>query len=153
MPELVFLLADGEPGGAAFDDERRDAAVAGLGIHGREHEEHVRFVAVGDPQLAAGDDVGVAVLTRSRRQREGVAAGARFRQRVRADGVGGQLREIAPLDVVVAPAQERVDDERVLHVDEDADGRVDPRQLLDGEHGVKEARAGAAVRLGDFDAP
>ena len=42
--------------------------------------------------------------------------------------------------------------ERVLHVDEDADRRVDARELLDGEDGVEEGAAGAAVGLGDLDA-
>jgi hypothetical protein len=59
--ELVFLLADGESRRAAIDDERGDAAVAGIGIDVREHDEHVRFVAVGDPQLAAVDREAVAV--------------------------------------------------------------------------------------------
>ena len=94
----------------------------------------------------------VAVLDGARRQRERVAAGARLRQRVRADRVGRELRQVAPLDVVVAPAQERVDDERVLHVDEHADGRVDARERFDGQHGVEEAGAAAAVALGDLDA-
>ncbi len=48
--------------------------------------------------------------------------------------------------------QQRVDDERVLHVDEHADRRIDARQLLDREHGVEEAAAGAAVGFGDLDA-
>ena len=30
--ELVFLLADAEPGAAALDEERGDAAIAGVGI-------------------------------------------------------------------------------------------------------------------------
>ena len=64
----------------------------------------------------------------------------------------GQPGEVALLDVVVAPAQQRVDDQRVLDVDEHADRRVDARQLLDREHGVEEAAAGAAVGLGDLDA-
>ena len=63
--ELVFFLADRESRRAAIDDERGDAAVAGVGIDVREHDEHVGFVAVGDPQLAAVDGEAVA-LFRSR---------------------------------------------------------------------------------------
>ena len=66
--------------------------------------------------------------------------------------VGGQLRQVALLDVLAAPAEQRVDDQRVLHVDEHADRRVDPRQRLDRQHRVEEAGAGAAVALGDLDA-
>ena len=62
--ELVFLLADREAGQAALDEERGDAAVAGLGIDGREHDEEVGFVAVGDPELAAVEHEVVAVLAR-----------------------------------------------------------------------------------------
>ena len=86
-PELVFLLADGEAGRPALDEERRDAAVAGLGIDRGEDDEDVGFVGVGDPELAPVQDESVAALGRPRRQRERVAAGAGFRQRVGADAV------------------------------------------------------------------
>ena len=43
--ELVFLLADREPGEPALDDERRDAAVAGGRIDRREDDEEVGLVA------------------------------------------------------------------------------------------------------------
>ena len=85
--ELVFLLADRESRRAAIDDERGDAAVAGIGIDVGEHDEHVGFVAVGDPELAAGDREAVARFGGARRHRERVAAGARFRQAVGADHV------------------------------------------------------------------
>ena len=84
--ELVFLLADGEAGRAALDEERRDAVVAGVGIDGGEDDEEVGLVGVGDPQLAADERVGVAVVDGARLQREGVAARAGLRQAVGADG-------------------------------------------------------------------
>ena len=150
--ELVFLLADGEAGEVALDEERGDAVVAGLGIDGGEDDEESGFVAVGDPQLAAVEDVVAAFGVGAGRQRERVAAGAGFGERVGADGVGCHARQVALLLLVVAPAQQRVDDERVLHVDEDADGGVDARQLFDGEDRVEERAAGAAVLLGNLDA-
>ena len=55
--------------------------------------------------------------------------------------------------LVAAPAQQRVDHERVLHVDEHADRRIDARQRLDREHRVEEGRAAAAVDLGNLDRP
>ena len=63
-----------------------------------------------------------------------------------------EARQVAALQIVAAPAQQRVDDERVLDVDEHADRRIDARQRLDGEHGVKKAGAAAAVRFGNLDA-
>ena len=66
--------------------------------------------------------------------------------------LGGEPRQEPLLDLVAAPAQQRVDDQRVLDVDEDADRRVDARQLLDGQHRVEERAAGAAVALRHLDA-
>ncbi len=54
--------------------------------------------------------------------------------------------------LVVAPAQQRVDDEGVLHVDEHADRRIHARERLDGQHRVEERRACPAVALGNLDA-
>ena len=51
-----------------------------------------------------------------------------------------------------APAEEGVDGEGVLDVDEDADGGVDGGDLFDGEDGAEEGAADAAVLVGDFDA-
>ena len=90
MPSLSSFLPTVKPGVAALDEERRDAAVAGLGIDGREDDEEVGLVAVGDPELAAVEDEAVAALGGARGQRERVAAGAGLRQRVGADGL---LRE------------------------------------------------------------
>ena len=65
--ELVFFLADREPGEAALDDERGDAAIAGLGIDRREDQEDVGLVRVGDPQLAAGEHVASPSVDRRAR--------------------------------------------------------------------------------------
>src|SRR5688500_14271128 len=73
-PELVFLLADGEPGEAALDDEGSDAAVAGVRIQRREDDEDVRFVAVGDPELASGQREAVPGFRRARGESERIAA-------------------------------------------------------------------------------
>jgi hypothetical protein len=55
------------------------------------------------------------------------------------------------LQLVAAPAHQRVDHQGVLHVDQDADRRIDLRQRLDRQHGVEEARTGAAEGLRDLD--
>ena len=63
--ELVFLLADGESGEVFLDEERRDALVARRGIDRGEENEEAGLLAVGDPQLAAVEDV-VAALESAR---------------------------------------------------------------------------------------
>ncbi len=59
--ELVFFLADGEAWRVALDEEGRDALVAGRGVDGGEDDEEAGFGGVGDPELAAVEDVVVAV--------------------------------------------------------------------------------------------
>ena len=85
-------------------------------------------------------------------QGESVGAGTGFAQRIGADGLGGHLRQVTLLLLVVAPAQQGVVDQRVLHVDDHAGGGVDARQLLDGQDRFEELGAASAVLLGDFDA-
>ena len=58
--ELVFFLADGETGGVALDEEGRDAFVAGGGVDGGEDDEEAGFGGVGDPELAAVEEVVAA---------------------------------------------------------------------------------------------
>jgi hypothetical protein len=52
----------------------------------------------------------------------------------------------------VAPAEESVDGERVLDVDQDTDGGIDGGDFFDGEDGAEEGTADATVFDGDFDA-
>ena len=108
--------------------------------------------AVGDPDLAAAQHVGVAVALGPGRQRERVAAGFRLGQRVGAEPGRRETGQDGRLLRRRAPAQQRVDDQRVVDVDDHADGRVDARQLFDGEGRVEEGAAGAAVDLGHLDA-
>ena len=75
-PELVLFLADREAGRPTLDDERRDAAIAGLGIHRGEDDEEVGFVAVGDPELAPRDRESVTAFGGPSGQRERVAPGS-----------------------------------------------------------------------------
>ena len=94
----------------------------------------------------------LAVPHRARGQGERVAAGRRLGQRVGSDGAVGEGRQQPALLLVRAPAQQRVDDQRVLHVADHRDSRVDPRQLLHGENRQKEMPAGAAPAFRDLDA-
>ena len=107
---------------------------------------------VGDPELAAVEDVVGAFELGAGLQGEGVGAGTGFAESVGADSVGGHLRQVALFLFGIAPAQQGVVDQRILHVDDDAGGGVDARQFLDREDGFEKLCAAAAVLLGDFDA-
>ena len=149
--KLVFLLADVQALELPLHDESRDAFVASFGTHGREHDEHVGFIGVRNPQLAAAQPVLVSVFDCAGREGEGVTPGTGFRQRVCAHGVCRESRQIATLEIIASEAHERIDHERVLDVHQHANGWIDPREHLDRQHGVKEARPGAPIGLGDFD--
>ena len=72
-PELLLFLGDGEAGGVFGQEEGRDAFVAGRGVEVGEDDEEAGFEAVGDPHLAAVDDVGaVGLLVGAGFQRKGV---------------------------------------------------------------------------------
>ena len=152
MPSFSSLRPTLKPVVAALDEERGDAAVAGRRIDGGEDDEDVGLARVGDPHLAAAQHVGVAIALGPRRQRERVAAGFRLGQRVGAERGRRETGQEGRLLRRRAPAQQRVDDQRVVDVDDHPDGRVDARQLFDGEGGVEERAAGAAVDLGHLDA-
>ena len=151
MPSLSSFWPTVNPGDAALDDERRDAAVAGLGIDGGEDDEEVGFERVRDPELPARENPLVAVLARARLERERVAARPGLGQRVRANRVRREPRQQRRLQVGRRPAQDRVDDQRVLHVDQHTDGWVDAREFLDDEHGMEESPARPAVSFGHLD--
>ena len=72
--QLVFLPAHRESRQLAFDEERRDAAIAGLRVHRREHDEEACLLAVGDPELAAVEHKPVRRFGGAGAQRKGVAA-------------------------------------------------------------------------------
>ena len=150
--ELVLLLAHREPGEVALHQEGGDPLVVLRGVHGGEDDEELGLGGVGDPELAPGQLPVVPAVRRAAGQRERVRAGARLGERVGADPFRSQTGEVARLLLRVAPAQEGVVHERVLHVDEHGDGRIHPRQRLHGEDGHEEGGARAAVGLGDLDA-
>jgi len=73
-------------------------------------------------------------------------------QRVGANRVGADARKIRRLLFVGAVVQQRVVEQRVLHVDEYADGGICPRDFLHQQDGQQEITPGAAKRLGNLDA-
>ena len=72
-----------------------------------------------------------------RLQGKGVGAGSRFAQRIGADHFGAMLRQVALFLFLVAPAQQGIVDQGVLHVDDHAGGGIDPRKLLHRQNASK----------------
>ena len=50
-----------------------------------------------------------------------------------------------------SPAQERVIDQRVLNIDDDARGSINAGEFFHGQDGFKELGSAAAILFGDFD--
>src|ERR1017187_6873200 len=150
--EFVFLLADGDSRGVFLDDEGGDALVAGGRIDGGEHDEDSRLLAVGYPQLLAVEDILVALQLRLGLQREGIRTGTGFAQRIGANSVAAQARQIALLLLFRGPAQESVVDQRILHIHDNSGGRIDAGKSLHREDRFEESTAPSAVLLGNFNA-
>ena len=107
---------------------------------------------VGDPELAAVDDVVAAFEFGAGLQGEGIGAGTSLAQGVGANSIGGHLRQVALLLFGITPAQERVVDQSILNVDNDAGRGIDPGQFFYRENRFEKFSSAAAVLLGDFDA-
>src|SRR2546426_383886 len=66
---LDRLGAQGLAAGLAVEHERRDATIAGFRIRLREHEQEVRGVSVGDPDLLPVEHVAIATTLGGRLHR------------------------------------------------------------------------------------
>src|ERR1019366_3334497 len=149
--ELVLFLALVEALPLRLDEESGDALVALALVDAREDEEQLGLEAVRDPELAAVQEVAVALRRRRRREGERVGARPGLRQRIRGDLLLRELRKILFLQSRRGPAQDRVVHEGVLDVHDDGAGRVDAGERLDDGDGRAEVRAEAAELLRDLD--
>ena len=149
--QLVLFLAYGEPLKPRLDDEAGNAAVPGGGINGGEENKQAGFARVGDPELAPIEAKAALAFFGAGLQGKRVAAGGRFGERVGAQRVGGEAGQVALLLLARSPAQKRVVDQRVLHVNHDAGRRVHSRELLHHDHRFEEAAAAAAVGFRNLD--
>ena len=149
--ELVLLLPHREAGEVALDEERGDPLVTGVGVSVGEDDEDSGLEGVGDPQFLPGQRPVIALLLGAAGEGESVRSRSCLRQRVRADGVARQHRQVFRLLVLVAPAEDGVVDQCVLHVDQHAAGSVDVRQLLHHQRGIEKRGAGAAPLIRHFD--
>jgi hypothetical protein len=84
MPSLSSFCAVESPE-APLDQESRDAARAGIGIGLAVDHEHIGAGAIGDPELAAVEDVAVALPLGLELHGHDVGARARLRHGERAD--------------------------------------------------------------------
>jgi len=64
--------------------------------------------------------------------------------------VRGLPREVLLLLVLVAPTQNGVIDQRVLHIDNDPGRGVDPRELFDGQDRIEKGASLPAVLFRNF---
>ena len=143
-----------QPGGVRRHDEHRHRGVLAGGRIGvaADHEDRVGLVGAGGPVLGAVDQVVVAVAAGGHGQLVGVGTGVGLGDReghgLRA---GGEPRQPLLLELV----------RPVLGDDRAADRRGDDQHqqraatcgdLLEGDHGLGQARAAAAVLLGQVHA-
>ena len=94
----------------------------------------------------------VSLSLRARCQGECITAAAGLREGEGAEETAREPGEVSRLLLGVAPAEERVVDEGVVHVDVDGGRGVDPRDLLDGQHREEYPAAGTPVLLRHLDA-
>ncbi len=151
QPEFVFFLTYLEAGKFALHQERRHSLVAGLRIGIGEEQEKAGLAGVGDPQLAPIQQEMVAVVVGARGHGKGIGARPGFRQGVGGDGIPGQARQVFGFLFGRGPAQQRVIADGVLDIDNHAGRGVHGGEFFDGQDGLKEGAALAAVFLGDFD--
>ena len=139
----------GEAGHAALQHERGHAAVLPRAIDRREDQEVVGQVGQADPDLGAGEDVGVALPAGGRPQVGRVGPSARLRQRERAELCPLRLRdEPAPALRVRPPLEQRQRVQPDMDAHHHPERRVGALQLLaqDRQRDVVHARPAPRLR-------
>jgi hypothetical protein len=152
LPVRLALLVAGR---AVLDDDVRDlrVTVAGAG-DGRDRDVPGDVGAgVGDELLGAVDDPLRALEARAGLRVAGVAARLRLGEPEGAEApAGAQIGQVALLLLLGAEQVDRLRAERRVRAHRDRHGRVDPRELLDGDRVGQRVAARAAVLLGERDA-
>jgi len=150
--QLALAFAHPEAGIVSVDDERGDSLVSLRRIHGGEDQEQSGFTRVADPQFLPVEHPVVTFGLGPAGQCKGVRPRSGFGQRVGPDRVPRHPGQVGLLLFDAAPAQDRVVEQCVLHVDQRADRRIRSRDLLDRQAGLEKARPGPAQLLRDLDA-
>ena len=150
--ELVELLRGRESLEALLDQEGGDAARAGVRIGLGIDHERLGLRSVGDPHLAAVEDVSVALLLGAGLHRDDVGAGAGLGHRERADVLAGdQLGQIFAFLRVVAVPADLIDAQVRMRPVGEADRAGRARDLLHRDAMLEIAEPGAAPLLLDRD--
>ena len=148
--ELAMEGLGGEAGEPALDDERRDALMPHGLVDGREHQEVVRGVCEADPDLAAVEQVPIAVTPGGRRQVGRVAADARLGKAEGRQLLAARLRnQVALLLLFGGPLQECQRVQAGVHAEDHPERRVCPLHLLAQEREGDVVHPRAAVALGN----
>ena len=137
-----------EAGGLRLDNECSDAIPAARSVDGGEDDRHLRLLAVGDPDLAAGERVALIGPFGKQREGGGVRPGARLGQGERAEMAPRRhRRQEAVLLLIGAKSQ---DGQLRQDVDREADGHPHIRSsdLLARQDPGERAHSRAAVLLG-----
>src|SRR6185295_18709163 len=110
----------------------------------REQQKEAGFARVRDPQFTAGETIFVTGFYRPCGQCECIRTRAGFRECVTGYGVLRSSRQPSLALLTGSPPQNRVVEQRILHVHDDGGGRIYFGQLLDRENRLKKRSALAA---------
>ncbi len=145
--QLVLDLAGLDALPRALDDERRDAAVGGVGVGLGEDELVVGLGGVRDPVLLAVQQIGaVGLADRGGQHRRHVGSGGRLGQAEAAELLALRHRlEVLALLLLAAVAQQRQRVQADVHRDQRPEGRLAPLDLLADQRLAHVVEAGAAV--------
>src|SRR2546427_1691284 len=142
--EFVLLFADRKSWKIAFNKECSNSFVTLVRTDVGEHDKKVCFDSVRDPQLPAIQNKMIAFIRRPARESKCVTAGARFRQRVSANHVFRESRKVLAFLVARCPSHNGIVYQRVLHIDEHAEGRVHTGNFLNCKNRHEKAARTAA---------
>src|SRR5688500_3769271 len=149
--EFVLLFSYRKAGEAALHNECRDPLVTRGRVRVREHDVDLGLCAVRDPHLPSREHPAIARALGARRETERVRPRPGLRQGIRANGIGGEARQIPASLLVAAVPGNRVVHERVLYVANDSGRSVDLADLFDSDRDHGQCPTRAAVLLGDLD--
>ena len=151
---LLLVLAGGEAGEGALDDESGNAVVALALVGHGEDDEGGGNVAVGNEALAAVEDVvAVLILDSDGLLAGSVRAGAGLGQTERADlAAGEKVGQILHLLLLGAVLEDRGAAQGGMSGNDDRGGAADLRQLLNAHGIAQNVAARAAILLGEVNA-
>src|SRR3954469_4471684 len=107
-PEFVFLLSNCETGEFFLNNKSRNSLVSRRWINGCKQHKDSSLFCIGDPKLAAVQNVIASLQLRPGLERECIRARTGLTQRIRSHCVCGHARQIFLLLLGIRPAQQRI---------------------------------------------